>query len=130
MDITNIFTNFLSSKDPNLAILLLITLIFFVSWFYSILKDFTLFSSGVSFVLALGLAAIITFFGIVEKIVSWLIKIFGPIITLIIIVLFFTSTYIIEHLVSVKIKKSKKLKEEFEKMMGEEKLKAIGKMTK
>jgi len=126
----SIFLNMFNQKEPTTLILILITTIFFVAWFYSILKDFTAFSSGVAFVLSLGLAIIVTFFGVVGKIVYFLTKTFGPLITLIVIVLFFTSTYFLEHFISLKIKKSKKLREEYEKMLGEEKLKEIGKMLK
>jgi len=125
----SIFLSLFNQKDPTMLILILITIIFLVVWLYSILKDFTAFSSGTAFILSLGLAVIITIFGFIGKIISFLTKTFGPIITLIIIILFFTSTYILEHLISIKIKKSKKLREEYEKMLGEEKLKLIGKMT-
>jgi hypothetical protein len=115
------------STDVYLLVFCFVFVVFFAAWFYSIIKDFTMFSSEVSGIIAVGLAVIFATTGIVAKIVGFLINTFGPIIAFIIIFLFFTSSYFLEWLIERKIRKSKKMKEYLEKKVGEEFVKAIGK---
>jgi ABC-type multidrug transport system fused ATPase/permease subunit len=115
------------STDVYLLVFCFMFVVFFAAWFYSIIKDFTMFSSEVSGIIAVGLAIIFATTGIVAKIVGFLINTFGPIIAFIIIFLFFTSSYFLEWLIERKIRKSKKMKEYLEKKAGEEFVKEIGK---
>ncbi|MEM1535414.1 MAG: hypothetical protein QW199_03235 [Candidatus Pacearchaeota archaeon] len=99
-----------------------IVLIFFLAWFYSIIKDLTFFSSMTTFFITLGLAILLAMTGIIAMLVAALLKLLGPLITTIIIFLFFTFTYFLEHLIMLRIRKSKKLREKLKAEMGEEKL--------
>ena len=96
------------STDVYLLAICFITLIFFVAWFYSIIKDFTMFSSTTCVLMAVGIAVIFTMTGLIAKIIGFLISVFGPIITFIIIFLFFTSSYFLERLIERKMRKSKR----------------------
>ncbi|MEM2932783.1 MAG: hypothetical protein QW622_01040 [Candidatus Pacearchaeota archaeon] len=107
-----------------------IVLIFFLAWFYSIIKDITLFSSITIFFITLGLVIILAMTGIIAMLVAALLKLLGPLITTIIIFLFFTSTYFLEYLIMLRIRKSKKLREKLKAEMGEEKLRKFEELTK
>ncbi|MEM2822208.1 MAG: hypothetical protein QXE64_01290 [Candidatus Pacearchaeota archaeon] len=105
-----------------------IVLIFFLAWFYSIIKDLTFFSSMTTFFITLGLAILLAMTGIIAMLVAALLKLLGPLITTIIIFLFFTSTYFLEYLIMLRIRKSKKFREKLKAEMGEEMLKKFGEL--
>ncbi|MEM4358214.1 MAG: hypothetical protein QW244_02580 [Candidatus Pacearchaeota archaeon] len=107
-----------------------IVLIFFLAWFYSIIKDITLFSSITIFFITLGLVIILAMTGVIAMLVGALLKMLGPLIAAIIIFLFFIFTYFLEHLIMLRIRKSKKLREKLKAEMGEEKLRKFEELTK
>ena len=106
-----------------------IAAIFMLVWFYLILKDFTLFSSWTVFLISLGLVVILSMTGIMAKIIMLLYS-WNPFIALIIIVLFFTSSYFLEHLIIWKIRKTKRLRKIMEEEIAKEELRKFHELIK
>lgn len=116
-----------SYLDINFLALCGITFILFIIWFYKILRDFTMFSSFVIFLISFTLPFVLFQVGI-SKIIEFLYKI-NPFLAFFIIVFFFFGSSFFEYLIMKKIKKSKELKEQLEMEKGKIMLKEIGKIS-
>jgi len=116
------------STDIYLIALCGAVLIFFASWFYSIINDLLMFSKATNTLISIGLAVILSTTGILAKIINYIINAFGYIWALVIIFLFFTSSYFLEHLTLRKMRKNKEFREQLEKERGETFIKELGKI--
>jgi ABC-type proline/glycine betaine transport system permease subunit len=119
-----------STADISVLLLCLIFIMFLVYWFYTMLSLAIMFSKHVIVLISIGLGVVFASTGVVAKLIEWLVSLVGPIITFIIIVGFFTSSYFLEKLSLAKIRKKKEWREQLEKLKGEKILEEFGKQIK
>lgn len=107
--------------------------LFWLLFFIDISKPiaaFSAFSKATSWFIGFCLACVFALSGWIAKIVAFLINSFSFIVALIIILLFFIGAYIFEALISIKLKKQKRLKEMMEEEKGKLLVREIGKSIK
>ncbi|MCX8193915.1 MAG: hypothetical protein N3G19_00940 [Candidatus Pacearchaeota archaeon] len=126
------FTVFFKLENTNIEALSLCFLfwIFLAINLSKIASEFTAFSKVASWIVGFGITSILAFSGAIAQIILFLLSTFKFIITLVIILIFFTGTYILEMLIDIKLKKEKKFKEMLEQEKGKAMLKEFAKTVK
>ena len=110
-----------------IIILAIVTFLLFFIEFSKIIKDYTLFSPYVAWIMGFALSCVLAITGSIASIVTFLANSFGFIAAIIIILVFFTGAYILNALVDLKLNKDKRKRKKMEQEVGKKFLETVGK---